>query len=465
MAAFRPRFRLIPAPVSVQHFPQPKGDVAMNMQPMLGVAAPAEPRELRETGLSPVMMRDILLKTIFRTNLGLVSDLSRVIALPNQLTQSLIEAARGQRLIEAMGTLNATSGPEMSYQLTDAGKARAIEALKQSEYYGAMPVPLQSYAAQMKRQSVRDIKLTRADLVASMGHLILPADLISNLGPAVTSGRSILMYGPPGNGKSSISNGIRAAMGDCIYVPRAIEYSGQVITVYDPIVHSLAPDSAVDPNSLRRTGPRFDTRYVHCQRPTVITGGELTLDMLDLKYNAVARTYQAPLQLKASGGIFIVDDLGRQVEPPQKLVNRWIVPLEEGRDILQLQSGEKFTVPFDTLVIFSTNYHPNEIFDGAALRRIFFKIKIDGPTQEMFLSIFAMVARKKHMPLDEASVLYLLREKYPTIENNFANYQPTFLIDQIIAINEFEGEPYHMTPELIDRAWANMFVKQEHIAK
>ena len=197
----------------------------------------------------------------------------------------------------------------------------------------------------------------------------------------------------------------------------------------------------------------------------MITGGELTLDMLDLKYNAVARTYQAPLQLKASGGIFIVDDLGRQVEPPQKLVNRWIVPLEEGRDILQLQSGEKFTVPFDTLVIFSTNYHPNEIFDGAALRRIFFKIKIDGPTQEMFLSIFAMVARKKHMPLDEASVLYLLREKYPTIDHNFANYQPTFLIDQIIAINEFEGDAYHMTPELIDRAWANMFVKQEHIAK
>ena len=154
------------------------------------------------------------------------------------MTQSLIETARGQRLIEAMGTQNATS--EISYQLTDTGKTRALEALKQSEYYGAMPVPLHSYAAQMKRQSFRDIKLTRADLVASMGHLILPADLISNLGPAVTSGRCILMYGPPGNGKSSISNGIRAALGDCIYVPRAIEYAGQVITVYDPIVHTLA---------------------------------------------------------------------------------------------------------------------------------------------------------------------------------------------------------------------------------
>lgn len=437
----------------------------MTLQTIIGVMAPAEPRDLRETGLSPVMMRDILLKTIFRTNLGLVSELAGVIALSVPLTQALIEMVRAQRLIEAMGTLNATAGPEMSYQLTDMGKARALEALKQSEYFGAMPVPLHLYAQQMKRQSVRDVKITRADLMDSMGHLILPPDLISNLGPAVTSGRSILMYGPPGNGKSSISNGIRAAMGDNIYVPRAIEYSGQVITVYDPIVHTVAPQANLDPNALRRTGPRFDTRYVFCQRPTMITGGELTLDMLDLKYNAVARTYQAPLQLKASGGIFIVDDLGRQVDPPQKLVNRWIVPLEEGRDILQLQSGEKFTVPFDTLVIFSTNYHPSEIFDGAALRRIFFKIKIDGPNQEMFLQIFAMVARKKHVPLDQESLRYLLREKYPSIENNFANYQPTFLLDQIIAICEFEGQPYHMTPELIDRAWANMFVKQEYIAK
>jgi hypothetical protein len=324
---------------------------------------------------------------------------------------------------------------------------------------------LADYAVQMRRQSVRDIKLTRPDLLKGMGHLILPDDLIDNLGPAVSSGRSILMYGPPGNGKSSISNGIRAALGDKIYVPRAIEYSGQVITVYDPIVHSAAEAAVDDPNSLRRTGNRFDNRYVYCERPTVITGGELTLDMLDLKYNPTARTYTAPLQLKASGGIFIIDDLGRQAEPPQKLVNRWIVPLEEGRDILQLQSGEKFTVPFDTLVIFSTNFHPNEIFDGAALRRIFFKIKIDGPNQEMFLKIFAMVARKKKMALDERSLVHLLKTKYPTINMNFANYQPTFLVDQMIAVCDFERIPYQMTPELIDKAWGNMFVRDEKIAK
>ena len=185
--------------------------------------------------------------------------------------------------------------------------------------------------------------------------------------------------------------------------------------------------------------------------------------MLDLVYNPVARTYQAPLQMKSAGGVFIVDDLGRQEEPPQALINRWIVPLEEGHDILALQSGEKFITPFDTLVIFSTNFHPNEIFDRAALRRIFFKIKIDGPTQEDYLKIFAMVARAKKMPLDEPTLIHLLQKKYPLIDNIYANYQPVFLIDQMIAICEFEGIPVQMSPDLIDRAWANMFVKEEKI--
>jgi len=313
------------------------------------------------------------------------------------------------------------------------------------------------------RQSIRNITLTRAQLTKAMGHLILPPALLDQLGPAVGSGRSVLMYGPPGNGKSSISNGIRDALGDRIFVPLAIEYSGQVITVYDPIVHSAAEAAIEDATTLRRNANRFDTRYVLCDRPTVITGGELTLEMLDLTYNPTARTYTAPLQLKSTGGVFIVDDLGRQSEPPQKLVNRWIVPLEESKDILTLQSGEKFEVPFDTLVIFSTNFHPNSIFDKAALRRIFFKIKIDGPSQENFLKIFALVARKKGVPLNEKALIHLLKVKYPTIDNVYANYQPVFLIDQMIAICTFEGIPPQMSPELIDRAWANMFVDDSEV--
>ncbi|HBZ42521.1 MAG TPA: ATPase [Maritimibacter sp.] len=440
----------------------------MNMQPMdmtvFGVTPPPPCKKMEDVGLSEVMMRDILLKTMFRMNVEHVSELERILCLPTRVTQELIDNARAQGLIEATGTLHATSGHEMGYKLSDTGKARALDALSQSEYYGAMPVPMDAYAEQVKRQSIKDIHITRQRLTEAMGHLVLPDDLLNHLGPAVGSGRSILMYGPPGNGKSSISNGIRDALGDKIYIPRAVMYSGQVITVYDPIVHTAAEEQRDDPNSLRRTSNTFDKRYVKCTRPTVITGGELTLDMLDLKYNPNARTYTAPLQFKSTGGVFIVDDLGRQSDPPQALINRWIVPLEENKDILALQSGEKFEVPFDTLVIFSTNFHPNEIFDKAALRRIFFKIKIDGPNQENFLKIFALVAKKKGMRLDEASLLHLLKRKYPTIDNIYANYQPVFLIDQMIAICDFEGIPYRMTPDLIDRAWDNMFVKQEDIA-
>jgi len=435
----------------------------MNMQTSQVMAPPA-PKGVKQMQLPPVMMRDILLKTIFRKNVDMVSDIAEAICLPMTVTQELVDTAREQKLLEATGTLNANSGNEMGYQLTDAGKARALDALHQSEYFGAMPVPLDVYREQVKRQSIRNIQVNRTQLTNAMGHLVLPNSLLDHLGPAVSAGRSILMYGPPGNGKSSISNGIRDALGDQVYVPRAIEYAGQVITVYDPIVHTAVEQVQDDPNALRRTR-RFDSRYVCCKRPTVVTGGELTLSMLDLVYNPTARTYQAPLQLKATGGIFIVDDLGRQAESPQALINRWIVPLEESKDILALQSGEKFEVPFDTLVIFSTNFHPNEIFDQAALRRIFFKIKIDGPSQENFLKIFSLVARKKGMSLDETTLVHLLKNKYPTIDNTYANYQPVFLIDQMIAICEFEGIPYQMSPELIDRAWANMFVKDETIVR
>lgn len=436
----------------------------MNMQ-NTAVMAPPAPRQLHEMKLPVVMMRDILIKTMFRKNVDMVAELASAICLPVQVTQELVDMARGQRLLEATGSLNANNGSEMGYQLTDAGKARALDALSQSEYFGAMPVPLDVYREQVKRQSIRNLMVSRDMLNNAMGDLVLPDELIGNLGPAVSAGRSILMYGPPGNGKSSISNGIRDALGDKVYVPRAIEYAGQVITVYDPIVHSSVEDDIDDPTKLRRTSGKFDTRYVCCERPTVITGGELTLGMLDLVYNPSAKTYQAPLQLKSTGGIFIVDDLGRQAESPQSLVNRWIVPLEENKDILALQSGEKFEVPFDTLVIFSTNFHPNEIFDQAALRRIFFKIKIDGPNQANYLKIFSLVAKKKKMPLNEAALIHLLKVKYPTIDNVYANYQPIFLIDQMISICDFEGIPYQMTPELIDRAWANMFVKNETIVK
>ncbi|SDY59077.1 hypothetical protein SAMN05444004_10277 [Jannaschia faecimaris] len=437
----------------------------MNMRPdptVLGVPAPEQPRNLSDTGLTGTMMRDILLKTMFRKSVETTREVSEAICLTTGLTQQLIDQARDAGLMQATGTMHAGSSGEMGFQLTDAGKARAGDALSQSEYYGPMPVPLERYKSQVNLQSVKNIQITRQLLIQSMGHLILPSGLLDQLGPAVGSGRSVLMYGPPGNGKSSIAEGIRAALGDNIWIPYAIEYAGQVITLFDPIVHTpVVQESSV--NELRKVNTRVDRRYLLCQRPTVMTGGELSLNMLDLNYNATARTYQASLQLKSSGGVFIVDDLGRQAEPPQKIINRWIVPMEMGYDILALQSGEKFEVPFDTLVVFSTNFHPNKIFDQAALRRIFFKVLIDGPSQAEFLKIFAMVAKKKKFELDEASLVHLLKKKYPEINNVYANFHGVFLIDQMIAACDFEGLPYRMTPELIDRAWANLFVEEIEI--
>lgn len=440
----------------------------MNMiPPDTRIQPPPVPATLADTGLTPALMRDILLKTIYRMSLAQVSDMARVVCLPFAQVQELIDMARAESLVEAVGTLHAGArSSEVGFQLTEAGRNAARAALAMSEYYGAMPVPLDQYAEQIRRQSIRNFRIARPELQRAMGDLILPAGLLDTLGPAVTSGRSILLYGPPGNGKSSISNGIRDAMGEHIHVPQAVVHAGQVIAVYDPIVHTrvVQPD-AVQGNALRLAPQRADPRYLLCERPTVITGGELKLDMLELKYNSSARTYQASLQFKAMGGVFIVDDLGRQEEPPQALVNRWIVPLEMNYDILTLHSGEKFIVPFDTLVIFSTNFHPNQIFDQAALRRIFYKIKIEGPNQQDFLKIFALVARKRRMPLNEEALIHLLQNKYPTIGNVYANYQPVFLIDQMISICEFEGKPYHMSPDLIDRAWANMFVRDEEITR
>lgn len=434
-------------------------------QPVRQIKAPPAPKSLLDTGLPVVLMRDIMLKTMFRTSVTRLTEIAATICLPIPQTLELIDAARAERLIEATATLQAGASGEAGFQLTDTGRARALDALSQSEYYGALPVPMDQYSEQVERQSIRNIQITRRQLAIAMGDLVLPRGLLDTLGPAVSSGRSILLYGPPGNGKSSISNGIRAALGDRIYVPRAVMHAGQIISVFDPTVHTRAETSEDNPSLLRQSGNRFDNRYVYCERPTVITGGELTLSMLDLTYDATARTYQAPLQFKATGGVFIIDDLGRQDEPPQAIVNRWIVPMEMNYDILALSSGEKFVVPFDTLVIFSTNFHPNKIFDQAALRRIFFKIKIDGPDQADFLKIFALVAKKRKVPLDEGTIIHLLQKHYPAINNVYANYQPIFLIDQMIAICEFEGKPRHMSPELIDRAWQNMFVREEEITR
>jgi len=423
-------------------------------------SAPRTPLHMDELGLEVVLMRDILLKTFFRRNLTTLTETAKTLCVTPPIAQELIDLCRENNLIETLGSRAASTTTELRYQLTESGRARALDALQQSEYYGAMPVPLADYWKQTARQSIGDAVITQDRLEASMGHLVLPAGMLDQLGPAVNSGRSVLLYGPPGNGKSSISNGIRDALGDNIYVPQFLEYAGQVVSVYDPIIHTLAKRGDVETNALRRSGGDFDARYLLCRRPAVMTGGELTLDMLDLNYNPISKTYQAPLQLKATGGVFIVDDLGRQTEPPQALINRWIVPMESSFDILSLQSGQKFMVPFDTLVIFSTNFAPSEMFDGAALRRIYYKIKVDNPNRDDFIKVFVKTARHYKIKPEEDVLTHLLKNKYPSMGNNFANYHAPFLIDQMLSIAEYEGRERKMTIDLVDRAWNNLYVDE-----
>ena len=421
-------------------------------------SAPRTPLHLEDLGLEMVMMRDILLKTFFRRNLSGLNDTAEALCVTPPIAQELIDICRENNLMETLGARGASTTAELRYQLTDSGRARALDALTQSEYYGALPVPLDDYWKQTAKQSISDAVITQERLEGSMGHLVLPAGMLDQLGPAVNSGRSVLLYGPPGNGKSSISNGIRDALGDNVYVPLFLEYGGQVISVYDPIVHTLAKVDKDGETSLRRAGPDFDQRYALCRRPSVMTGGELTLEMLDLNYNPTSRTYQAPLQLKATGGVFIVDDLGRQTEPPQALINRWIVPMESSFDILSLQSGQKFMVPFDTLVIFSTNFAPSEMFDGAALRRIYYKILIDNPNRDDFIKVFVKTARHYKLNPEEDVLTHLLKTKYPAVNNSFANYHAPFLIEQMLSIAEYAGRERKMPIDLVDRAWRNLFV-------
>lgn len=419
---------------------------------------PPVPLTLSDIGLEMTLMTGILLKTIFRQNLSDIVDIAEALSISVPIAQELIDEIRTNGLIETLGARGASTTASMRYQLTDSGKARALDALGQSEYYGSLPVPLADFWKQTERQKVKDVNIRREDLEQSLSHLVMPAGMLDQLGPAVNSGKSVLFFGPPGNGKSVISNGIRDALGDNIFLPKFLEYSGQVISLYDPIIHTLAKTEEFDATALRRLGPTFDQRYALCRRPSVMTGGELTLSMLDLIYNPVSRTYQAPLQLKATGGVFIVDDLGRQAEPPQALINRWIVPMEQHFDILTLQSGQKFMVPFDTLVIFSTNMAPTEMFDGAALRRIYYKIKVNNPSRDDFIKIFVKTCRHYKLRPDESVMKHLLNVKYPSIDNEFAAYHAPFLIDQSLSICEYEGYEPHMSVELVDRAWEHLFV-------
>ena len=451
-------------PKTVKKAPAPKADASKSEIHLDPARIPRAPKTLDETGIEPLFLRDLLLKTIFRTNVELPTRLTKVMCLMPTVLQEVIELAREQKYVETVGKAVGTGTSELRYQLTDAGRARANDAFTQSEYYGAVPVPLAEFIAQAEKQKVVDISIPREALINSMRNMVIHAEMLEEIGPAVNSGKSILLYGPPGNGKSSLANAIRDAIGEKIYVPRFLEVNGQIIAMYDPVIHKDAETNTNDTSSLRRNADDFDNRYVLCKRPCVITGGELTLDMLDLTYSKDARIYQAPLQLKATGGVFIVDDLGRQQDPPQAMINRWITPMETGEDILGLVTGEKLAVPFDCMTVFSTNFHPNKLFDKAALRRIAHKILVEGPNRDQMLQIYLGYSKAVNMTFPEDVAIYLFTEKYPSVDNEYAAFHAKFLIDQMFSIAEYESRKPEITIPLIERAWNNLYVSEHDFA-
>ena len=422
--------------------------------------APPPPRSIAETGLEPGFLVDLMVKTIYRMGLELPSEIGREMKLPVGIVIKLIEAAQSTKLMQTLGQLGASMTAEMRYALTGKGREWALESLAQSEWIGPAPVTLRSYSDQMISQSIRRETLTRPMLDQVFSELTLPRELMEKLGPAANSGASILLYGPPGNGKSSIAEAICTAFRGRVYFPHAIVVDKQIITVFDPTVHHRVADDEEVGTGLRRESGH-DQRYVACRRPAVITGGELTLDRLDLALNTVSRVYEAPMQLKAAGGVLVIDDFGRQRQSPQALINRLIIPLENGIDYLALQTGRKFELPFDALVVFSTNIAPKTLVDEAALRRLRYKILIDKPDRDTFIEIFYRTARRFGLELDEETLTYILTELYAKHEGaEFHCFHPRFLIEQTKAICAFEGVAPQFRPDFLRRAWGNLFISE-----
>ena len=426
---------------------------------------PKPPKSIAGTGLDDVFLIDLLTKTADAMGLDRPSELSSAMKLPRWIVDELLEMAVEMKLFYAVGQLGANINAEMRYAMTDRGHERATEAFSKNQWIGPAPVPLEQFIEQARGQSIRGETLTRQMLEQAFGELTLSEGVMQQLGPAANSGQSIMLYGPPGNGKTTIAEHFCHAYQHAVFVPHALTVDNQIITLYDPTVH-IALDGAHDSDgSLRKSGSAYDQRYVVCRRPAVITGGELSLEKLDLAYSPEAKIYEAPYQLKACGGVFVIDDFGRQRHKPQELVNRLIVPLENRIDYLSLRTGRKFEVPFDTLVIFSTNIEPEKLLDAAGLRRIRFKIPIMPPDRNQFVRIFARTAQRNGLELDEETLAYVLFELYGKSPNAaFHAFHPRFLVEQSMAICAYEGVEPQLRPDFLKRAWTHMVTNPTQVS-
>jgi hypothetical protein len=386
-----------------------------------------------------------------------------LLCLPFKVIEESLRFLKDEKCLEVAGG-DLIGRVSYRYNLTELGRRRAQDALTLCAYVGPAPVPLDDYIEQTYRQAVTGISCSPELLRSAFNHLVLSDALFNAIGPAIVSGRSVFIYGPPGNGKTSIARAVGDFMntsGGEIYVPYAFFAENSIITVYDPVLHQLAEgegnerleDNEATIRRLLNTGA-VDPRWVRIRRPVVVTGGELSLNMLDLRYNAESNFYQAPLHVKANGGIFLIDDFGRQLLSPRELLNRWILPLEERHDYLSLANGKKFEVPFEQLTIFSTNLDPKDLVDDAFLRRIRHKVEILAPTRDIYEKIFAGVAKKLGMAPCPPAVEYLY-ERYYTRGRNPRASDCRDLLETIQSICRFRRQPVQLTRELMVEAAAS----------
>ena len=418
---------------------------------------PRVPTTLEETGLGADQIEQLLIKMLYGGEASGLIIADRM-CLPYTILETLVERVRAERLVEVRGATGSGSAG-YRYALTDAGRERARQYLDVNHYVGPAPVSLAAYVAETGVLAAARGYIDRERLRQSFSHLVVSEPVLEQLGPAVNAGKAVFLYGPPGNGKTVIAEGMGRTLGGDMYVPHAIDIDGHIITMFDPINHdSLEADT--EPSSIIAQAPR-DRRWVRIRRPVAIVGGELTLEMLDLRFNPIAKFSEAPIQLKANGGVFLVDDFGRQRIRPQDLLNRWIVPLESRVDYLTLHTGKKFQVPFNVLIVFATNLNPRSLADEAFLRRIPYKIAIDDPTIDQFTRIFELNCRRRNLRFHPVLVAYLQRRHYGPARRPLRACHPRDLLDQVTALCWYRGIEPAITRELLDRACASYFVDDE----
>ncbi len=423
----------------------------------VAAAIPALPRTLEDTGLQADLVEQILIKTLYGGELTGHALVERM-KLPYGILEPLIERVRAERQIEVRGaTGSGTAG--YRYALTDAGRDRALQFLALNHYIGPAPVPLAAYVEEMRALAGSRGYIDPDRLRKGFGHLVVNEDVLEQLGPAINAAKAVFLYGSPGNGKTVIAEGMGRALGGDMYMPYSIEVDGSIITMFDPVNHeALESDDASDSVVTARGR---DRRWVRIRRPVVTVGGELTLDMMELTFNPLTKFYEAPLQLKSNGGVFVVDDFGRQRIRPQDLLNRWIVPLESRVDYLTLHTGKKFQVPFEVLIVFATNLDPKSLADEAFLRRIPYKIPIQDPSIEEYSRIFELNCIRRRLHFHPVIVAYLHRRHYKPAGRPMRSCHPRDLLDQVTALCRYRGMQPTITRELLDKVCASYFVEAE----